>query len=339
MTVVDSGFVKLRWYNPDTQTDALVVVPVSQSSAQQRAGRAGRMRPGKVYRLYRESDFEALSRFTPPEVQRTNLASAVLQLKALGIEDIVHFDFPSPPPARNLASALELLYALQAIDDKGRLTDPLGLKMAEFPVDPIVARMLLKSGEFQCSQEIATIVAMTQVQNVFYYPTRGQEAQKARIARRRFEAYEGDLITYLNVATAYAKHGDNPRFCPSHYLNKKALKRAMTLRDSLLKLLKRLGVPITSAKRDVEPVLRCISASYFPNAAYLHASGEYRTVLADAVLHVHPHSVLYTEVKAPWVVYGEVLHTTQLFMRDLTAIEPTWLEELAPHYFHKVTEK
>jgi len=337
--VIDCGFVKMRWYNPDTQTDALVIVPISQASAQQRAGRAGRVRAGKVYRLYKEDDFHKLAQFTPPEVQRSNLASAVLQLKALGVDDVVHFDFPSPPPARHLAVALEILYALQAIDDNGRLTDPMGLKMAEFPVDPIVSKLLLMSGQFECSAEIATIVAMMQVQNIFYYPTRGQESIKARVARRRFEAYEGDLITYLNVATAFTKHGDNPRWCSSNYLNKKGLKRALTLRDQLLKLLKRLEIPIKSAKRNAESVLRCIAASYFPNAAYLHSSGEYRTVLADVVLHVHPHSVLYAEEKAQWVVFGDVLHTTQLFMRDVTVIEPGWLEELAPHYFHKVTER
>jgi len=176
--VIDCGFVKMRWYNPDTQTDALVVVPVSQASAQQRAGRAGRVRPGKSYRLYTENDYHNLAQFTPPEVQRSNLAPAVLQLKALGVDDVVHFDFPSPPPARHLAVALEILYALQAIDDSGRLTDPMGLKMAEFPVDPMVSKLLLMSGEFECSAEIATIVAMMQVQNIFYYPTRGQESIK-----------------------------------------------------------------------------------------------------------------------------------------------------------------
>jgi len=116
----------MRWYNPNTQTDALVVLPISKASAQQRAGRAGRTKPGKVFRLYKEEAFENLSDFTPPEMERSNLSSAVLQLKALGIDDVIHFDFPNPPPARHLAVALELLFALNAVDDNGQLTESTG---------------------------------------------------------------------------------------------------------------------------------------------------------------------------------------------------------------------
>lgn len=337
--VIDCGFVKLKWFNADTQTDALVVVPISQASAQQRAGRAGRMRPGKAYRLFTEDYFYTLNRFTPPEVQRSNLSSAVLQLKALGVDDIIHFDFPSPPPAQHLAVALELLFALKAIDSSGCLTDPTGLRIAEFPVEPIMAKMLISSNEFKCSAEIASIVAAMQVQALFYYPTRGQDSIKARIARRKFEACEGDLITYLNVVTAFTKHGDCPRWCQSNYLNKKALKRVLVLRSQLIKLLQRLGIPYSSAEGEIEPILRCIASSFFTNTAYLHPCGEYKTVLADVVLNVHPHSILYAEEKVPWVVFGEVLQTTQLFMRDITIVDPLWLEELAPHYFQKVTER
>ncbi|EFX63709.1 hypothetical protein DAPPUDRAFT_335094, partial [Daphnia pulex] len=336
--VIDCGFVKLKWFNADTQTDALVVVPISQASAQQRAGRAGRIRAGKVYRLYTEDYFYTLNRFTPPEVQRSNLSSAVLQLKALGVDDVIHFDFPSPPPARHLAIALELLFALKAIDTSGRLTDA-GLNIAEFPVEPIMSKMLLSSKDFKCSMEIATIVAAMQVQALFYYPTRGQESIKARVARRKFDAQEGDLITYLNVVSAFAKHGECSRWCQSNYLNKKSLKRVVLLRDQLIKLLQRLGIRISSAEGELEPVLRCIASSFFPNTAYLHPSGQYKTVLADIVLQIHPHSILFTEEKAPWVVFGEVLQTTQLFMRDITVIDQIWLEELAPHYFQKVTER
>nr|CAH0106947.1 unnamed protein product [Daphnia galeata] len=336
--VIDCGFVKLKWFNADTQTDALVVVPISQASAQQRAGRAGRIRAGKVYRLYTEDYFYTLNRFTPPEVQRSNLSPAVLQLKALGVDDVIHFDFPSPPPAQHLAVALELLFALKAIDTTGRLTDA-GLKIAEFPVEPIMGKMLLSSKDFKCSKEIVSIVAAMQVQALFYYPTRGQESIKARTARRKFEAHEGDLITYLNVVTAFAKHGECSRWCQSNYLNKKSLKRVVVLRNQLIKLLRRLDIPISSAEGELQPILRCIASSFFPNTAYLHPSGQYKTVLADIVLQVHPHSILFAEEKAPWVVFGEVLQTTQLFMRDITVIDPTWLEELAPHYFQKVTER
>nr|CAG4643743.1 EOG090X01NK [Lepidurus arcticus] len=329
--VVDCGFVKLRWYNPDTQTDALVVVPISQASCVQRAGRAGRMRPGKVYRCYTEEAFHTLPEYTPPEMQRTNLSPAILQLKALGIDNVLRFDFPSPPPARTLATCLQLLYALEAMDKSGHLTHPLGERMAELPLDPLLARLLCISGEFECSQEIAAIVAMLQIQNIFVYP-RGAEAIRARMVRRRFEAREGDLLTYLNVFCGYAANEGAQRWCSQNYVNKRALQRAETFQKQLLSTIKKMGIPTKSCRGDAKAVLRCITAGMFPNTAYLHMSGEYRTVAADVVLHVHPHSVFYTEERPPWVIFGEVLHTTQLFMRDLVAIDPKWLEELAAIY-------
>ena len=128
----------------------------------------GRTRPGYCYRLCREPDFLALPRNTPPELQRTDLSLAVLQLKALGIDNIVRFEFPSAPPARNLISAMELLYALGAIDEGGQLTRPLGENMAELPIHPTLSKMLLSSGQMGCSKEIVTIVAMLQVGESFF---------------------------------------------------------------------------------------------------------------------------------------------------------------------------
>ncbi|UYV76092.1 DHX35 [Cordylochernes scorpioides] len=234
--IVDCGFVKLRYFNPRTRTDGLVVVPVSQASAEQRAGRAGRVRSGKAYRLYTEEAYQDLPAHTPPEIQRTSLESVVLQLKALGIDNLLRFHFPSvtvteeldiipldyrkdrgclagihflmknrhfgqleflfsqrfdknllsssgeAPPSGNMVAALELLYALGvshhtsslltlaavlALDDNGTLTSPLGDQMAEFPLEPRFAKMLLASGNMGCSEEALTIAAMLQVQHIF----------------------------------------------------------------------------------------------------------------------------------------------------------------------------
>ena len=165
--VIDSCFVKQSWFNTDTYTDSLIISEVSQASAEQRAGRAGRTAPGKCYRLCREEDFLALPLNTPPELQRSDLCLSVLQLKALGIDNIVRFDFPSAPPARNLICAMELLYALGGIDEEGHLTKPLGEQMAELPIAPTLSKMLLVSGEMGCSVEIASIISMLQVENVF----------------------------------------------------------------------------------------------------------------------------------------------------------------------------
>jgi ATP-dependent RNA helicase DHX8/PRP22 len=144
--------------------DSLVVVPISQAQARQRAGRAGRTGPGKCYRLYTEAAYKnEMLPTTIPEIQRTNLANTVLTLKAMGINDLLNFEFMDPPPVQALVSAMEQLYVLGALDDEGLLTK-LGRKMAEFPLDPPLSKMLIQSVELGCSDEILTIVAMLSVQ-------------------------------------------------------------------------------------------------------------------------------------------------------------------------------
>jgi pre-mRNA-splicing factor ATP-dependent RNA helicase DHX15/PRP43 len=158
--VVDPGFSKQKVYNPRIRVESLLVSPISKASAQQRAGRAGRTRPGKCFRLYTEKDFmKELEEQTHPEILRSNLANTVLELVKLGIKDLVHFDYVDAPAPETLMRALELLNYLAALDDEGNLT-PLGAIMAELPLDPQMAKMLIVSPEFRCSNEILTIVAM-----------------------------------------------------------------------------------------------------------------------------------------------------------------------------------
>jgi ATP-dependent RNA helicase DHX8/PRP22 len=167
---VDPGFAKMKVYNPKLGMDTLVVSPISQASARQRAGRAGRTGPGKCYRLYTEEAFKnEMLPTSIPEIQRTNLANTVLLLKAMGINDLINFDFMDPPPIQTLISAMEQLYTLGALDDEGLLTK-IGRLMAEFPLEPQLSKMTLTSVDLGCSDEIMTIVAMLSVQNVFYRP-------------------------------------------------------------------------------------------------------------------------------------------------------------------------
>lgn len=141
--VIDSGFVKIRAYNPYTGIETLTATGISKASAIQRAGRAGRTRPGKCYRLYTEEAFKGLHETSVPEVQRSNLAPVILQLKALGIDNIVRFDFLTNPPAELASRGLELLYSLGALDDYARLTKPLGYRLAELPVPPMLGKIVI----------------------------------------------------------------------------------------------------------------------------------------------------------------------------------------------------
>ncbi|ERE70443.1 putative ATP-dependent RNA helicase DHX35-like isoform 1 [Cricetulus griseus] len=309
--VIDCGFMKLRAYNPRTAIECLVVVPVSQASANQRAGRGGRNRSGKCYRLYTEDAFDQLPQSTVPEMQRSNLAPVILQLKALGIDNVLRFHFMSPPPAQSMVQALELLYALGGLDKDCRLTEPLGMRIAEFPLNPMFAKMLLESGNFGCSQEVLSIAAMMQIQNVFVFPS-NQKSQATRV-HRKFAVEEGDHLTMLNVYEAFIKHNKSSQWCQEHFLNYKGLVRAATVREQLKKLLVKFQVPKMSSEGDPDPVLRCIVSGFFANAARFHSSGAYR------------------------VIYNEVIQTSKYYMRDVTAIESAWLLELAPHFYQQGT--
>ncbi|KAJ9594469.1 hypothetical protein L9F63_014081, partial [Diploptera punctata] len=337
--VIDCGFVKLCWFNPEAHVDSLVIVPISQASADQRAGRAGRVRSGKAYRLYPVEEYNKLSEATPPEMQRTDLSMAVLQLKALGIDNILRFSFPSPPPARNLQSALELLFALEAIGSIGQLTKPIGISIAEFPISPLFSKSLIISDEFGCSEEILTIIAMLQVQNVFIKPISGQASIKARVERRKFEVEEGDLLTLLNVYNAFIKHDMSKDWCNKYFLNYKGLTRACEIRTQMSRLLQRFNVSLVSCNGDTEKVCKAITAGFFPNAAFLHYSGVYKTVRGDQVLHISPNSVLYTQKQPKWVLFCKIVQTDQAYMMDLTVVSPSWLEELAPHFYEKTIDR
>ncbi|KAG5439636.1 hypothetical protein PCK2_000770 [Pneumocystis canis] len=172
--VVDPGFSKQKVYNPRIRVESLLVSPISKASADQRAGRAGRTRPGKCFRLYTEQAYKKeLQEQTYPEILRSNLGNTVLELKKLGIDDLVHFDFMDPPAPETMMRALEELNYLACLNDNGDLT-ALGRMASEFPLDPSLAVMLIGSPEFYCSNEILSLTALLSVPNVFMRPNECQ---------------------------------------------------------------------------------------------------------------------------------------------------------------------
>ncbi|CAI4215280.1 unnamed protein product [Parascedosporium putredinis] len=183
--VIDPGFVKENVYNPATGMSNLVVVPCSRASANQRSGRAGRVGPGKCFRLYTKYAYmNEMDESTTPEIQRTNLTGVVLQLSALGIQDLVNFDFLDPPPFESLISALNLLYALQAFNHKGELTK-VGRQMAEFPTDPMLAKAILAADKEGCVQEVLSIVSMLAEASALFFRPKDKKIH-ADSARARF---------------------------------------------------------------------------------------------------------------------------------------------------------
>eukprot|EP01018_Ginkgo_biloba_P019937 Gb_40354 [translate_table: standard] len=197
--VIDPGFCKQKSYNPRTGMESLIVTPISKASALQRSGRAGRTGPGKCFRLYTAWSFQnEMEDNTIPEIQRTNLSNVVLMLKSLGINDLINFDFMDPPPAETLMRALEQLYALGALNDKGELTK-LGRRMAEFPMDPMISKMIVSSDKYHCSEEVITISAMLSVGSAIFYRPKDKQVH-ADNARMNFHAGNvGDHIALLKV--------------------------------------------------------------------------------------------------------------------------------------------
>ncbi|KAH5246694.1 hypothetical protein HBI42_133680 [Parastagonospora nodorum] len=342
--VIDSGYVKLRTYDARLGIETLNVLPVSKASATQRAGRAGRTRPGKCFRLYTEDAYKSLEEATFPEIQRSNLAPVILQLLNLGITNIVRFDYLSPPPSSLVTRALDLLFSLGALDEHARLTKPLGTRMAELPLEPMLSRALLSSAnpEFNCLNEMLSIAAMLTLQGAaFISHDGGKKALDA--ARRRFAVSEGDHLTLFNVYEAFVKAGMSVQFCRENSLNHKSLVKAVSVRKQLAAYLERFGIGVSPlASSDIlrvggkplsERICRCLATGFFAHVARMKSDGSFATVDGKTTLWAHPSSVFFHR-KVEWVVYTEIMETKgKVFIRDLSAVEMDWLVEYAPGYY------
>lgn len=328
--VVDPGFVKQNVYNSKTGMDSLVVTPISQAQAKQRAGRAGRTGPGKCYRLYTERAYRDEMLTTPvPEIQRTNLASTVLQLKAMGINDLLSFDFMDAPPPESLIMALEQLHSLSALDDEGLLTR-LGRRMAEFPMEPQLSKMLIMSVQLGCSEEILTIVSMLSVQNVFYRPKDKQALADQKKAK--FNQPEGDHLTLLAVYNSWKNNKFSNAWCYENFVQIRTLKRAQDVRKQLLGIMDRHKLDVVSCGKTTARVQKAICSGFFRNAAKKDPQEGYRTLVDGQVVYIHPSSALFNR-QPEWVVYHELVQTTKEYMREVTTIDPKWMVEFAPAFY------
>lgn len=328
--VVDPGFSKQKIYNPRIRVESLLVSPISKASAQQRAGRAGRTRPGKCFRLYTEGAFKKeLIDQTYPEILRSNLSSTVLELKKLGIDDLVHFDLMDPPAPETLMRALEELNYLACLDDDGNLT-PLGRLASEFPLDPALAVMLISSPEFYCSNEILSITALLSVPQIFVRPA--SQRKRADEMKNLFAHPDGDHLTLLNAYHAFksAEAQENPKqWCHDHFLSLRSLQSADNVRMQLLKIMEREELEMISTpfedKKYYENIRRALCAGFFMQVAKKEPQGKsvYTTVKDNQNVLLHPSTVLSYD--AEWVLYNEFVLTTKNYIRTVTAVKPEWL--------------
>lgn len=338
--VIDPGFSKQKVYNPRVRMESLLVSAISRASAKQRAGRAGRTRPGKCFRLYTENSFNAdLQETTYPEILRCNLSSVVLTLKKLGIDDLVHFDFMDPPAPETLMRALEMLNYLGALDDEGELTE-LGSIMAQIPLDPELAKVLLVSQQTQynCMNEIISLVSMLSVPSPFVRPKDNMDA--ADDAKLKFKHENGDHFTLILAYNHYKLNNGEHEWCRENFINHRSLKAADDIRSQLTKILQKLNIPTPQTinylleikTKRTEKITKCMIAGYFSHVAHLEPQGYYFTVKDHQLVAIHPSSIM-SGVKPVWVIYHEFVLTNKNYVRTVSKFDPKLLLEVAPFYY------
>ncbi|NXD07295.1 DHX37 helicase, partial [Nothocercus nigrocapillus] len=379
--VVDCGKVKKRFYDKITGVSSFRVTWTSQASANQRAGRAGRTEPGHCYRLYSSAVFMDFEQFSAPEITKRPVEDLILQMKALNIEKVINFPFPTPPPAEALAAAEELLIALGALKEPpmtGSLKEqqtaklscpisPLGRVMATFPVAPRYAKMLALSRQHDCLPYTITIVSAMTVRELFeeYDRPAVSEEETAKLKGKKARLLQmqkiwagqgqlqklGDLMVMLGAVGACEYAGCTPKFCEDNGLRYKAMLEIRRLRgqlttavnsicsDAVLYIDPKMKPPTEAQATYLRQIVlaglgdhiaRRVQAEELLDDKWKNA---YKTALLDDPVFIHPSSILFKQLPE-FVVYQEIVETTKLYMKGVSAVEPEWIPVLLPPYCH-----
>ncbi|KAL7010455.1 hypothetical protein ACKWTF_012675 [Chironomus riparius] len=268
--VVDPGYTKQKINDTKTGMDMLTIIPISQALANQRLGRAGRTAPGKCYRLYSEKAYnEELLPETIPEIQRSNLSQVVLQLKCIGVQNVLEFDFMDPPQKENILMSLKQLFLPGALDRNGLVTE-IGQTIAALPIKPNLAKMLLMSVSLKCTDEVITIVAMLSVGSLFYRPFK--KSAIANMKKSQFDHAVGDHLRMLNVFKKWEINQYSVEWCKTNFLNEKKLFEALDVRENLISIMEKYNYEIYSAGYNYERIQMAICTGFFQNIACQPAS-------------------------------------------------------------------
>jgi pre-mRNA-splicing factor ATP-dependent RNA helicase DHX15/PRP43 len=264
------------------------------------------------------------------------MSNVVLTLKKLGIDDLVHFDFMDPPAPETLMRALELLNYLGALDDEGEMTE-LGFQMSDLPIDPQLAKMIITSPDYGCSEEILSIVACMSVPQIFMRPR--EAAKAADEAKAQFAHPDGDHLTLLNAYAAYSSEpvGERKKWCWENFINDRSMQSADNVRKQLSGIMNKLQLPLLTTdhsgkgKFDYTAIRMALTSGMFMQVAFLQKQGNYLTVKDNQVVYIHPSSVI--DSKPEWVIFEEFALTTKNYIRTVTTTRVDWLVEMAPHYY------
>lgn len=367
--VVDTGLRKVKVWRHQLGLSTLLTVPISQASATQRAGRAGRERSGKAFRLYTESDYFKLPKQTEPEIIRTDIAQSILMLKKLQVDDIVNWPWIEHPGQESLFAALNQLYSLKALNDSGRITT-LGEQMAVLPVSPQLSTVLINAFKFNCLTAVIDIISCLNVQNLILNPPseRRDEVNEKRRQICSLGNKYGDLLMFKEILDYFMEinsAGERKRWCKEMFFNFRGFKNVLQIKSQISQYMKSLfgnsiladeengdnddnlfndysdndeeDQAIIQYKRnnkplDIEAILKSFLQGYIMNTALGYPDRSYRTVFSGHLISIHPSSLLFSR-KCDAIMYTEFVYTTKGYARNVSLIDPEWLKDIAPHIF------
>lgn len=330
--VVDTGVARLSRYDPRSGTTRLQIEGISQASADQRKGRCGRVREGICVRLYDEQSFAARPGYTDPEIKRTGLAGVILRMKALGLGDVEQFPFLDPPHGKAIAEGYRTLEELGALDERRELT-PSGKRLARFPVDPRIGRMILAGAELGCLAEVLVVAAALNIQDPRERPREAQ--QKADDAHRRFKDDRSDFVGLLRLwdfVREAAKKGTGQlrRTCKESFLSFLRVREWGEIHRQLEETVKELGLGQTRAKADPDALHRALLTGLLSKVGKWNPEQRVYVGAKQTRFAIHPSSAL-SRKNPEWVMAFELVETSQLFARTVAKIDPAWLLEAGAH--------
>jgi len=331
--VIDSGHARISRYSHRSKIQRLPIERVSQSSANQRAGRCGRVAEGICIRLYSHDDYLARPEFTEPEIMRTNLSAVILQMTALNLGDIEDFPFLEPPEDKMIRDGKNVLHEVNALDKFGKLTE-VGKQLAKFPTDPKLARMLIAASHEHCLTEVAIIVSALSVQDPREKPA--DKMQQADAKHAAFRHPESDFLTLLNVWNTYEdqkKHLSNNKlrkYCTDNFLSYLRMREWFDIHAQIMQVIKGdLKMHPNTDEAGYEKVHRALLTGMLSNIGFRHDPYEYLGA-RGLKFFIFPGSGLH-KIKPKWIMAAEQVETSKVYARTVARIEPEWIEECAGH--------
>lgn len=330
--VVDTGTARISRYSPRRKVQRLPIEAISRASADQRAGRCGRIGPGICVRLYSEEDYLLRERFTTPEIRRANLAAVILQATAFKLGAIDEFPFLDPPKADAIRDGYKTLFELEALDDRGELTE-IGRRLARLPVDPRIGRMILAADQVHCLHEVLIIAAVLEVRDPRDRPAAKQEA--ADQCHVQFKDPSSDFLSYLKLWDFY--HGLREKLsrsqldkaCRQNFLSHVRIREWLDVHRQLRQLVDEAGMHQGPRRDDYAAIHKALLRGLLSNVALRTDTNEY-TVAGGAKFYLWPGSGVMDQ-KPQWLMAGELVETTRNYARTVARIEPKWIEPAARH--------